>query len=82
MDTNYKLTVQDFKDWEEKHGRIPDKSIILLYTGKSKFYRTDPLRYYGFPSVEVMESKDVTQLTNPGNLLAMTSLYLRQDQLW
>ena len=66
MDTNYRLTVQDFKNWEEKHGRIPDEAIILLYTGKSQFYKTDPLHYYGFPSVEAMEAKDVSKLTHPG----------------
>ena len=32
------LTVQDLKDWEEKNGRFPDHSVILLYTGQSKFY--------------------------------------------
>jgi len=40
------VTIQDLKDWEQRNGMIPKHSIILLYTGRSKFYE-DVNSYYG-----------------------------------
>jgi kynurenine formamidase len=30
---DYALTVDDLKDWERQHGRIPDQSAVVLWTG-------------------------------------------------
>jgi kynurenine formamidase len=36
---DYLLTVDDVKEWEKKHGRIPDKSWVIMYTGiDTKYY--------------------------------------------
>ncbi|MCP4395725.1 MAG: cyclase family protein [bacterium] len=35
---NYQLSIQDILDWEKKHGVIADNSILLVYTGLSKFW--------------------------------------------
>ncbi|GAB5399902.1 MAG: cyclase family protein [Aureisphaera sp.] len=44
---DYEVGIEDFTDWETKEQMtIPDGSIILLYTGYSKFY-PDKLKYLG-----------------------------------
>ncbi|HXF06779.1 MAG TPA: cyclase family protein [Blastocatellia bacterium] len=30
---DYQLTVEDIRRWERRHGRIPRRSLVLLYTG-------------------------------------------------
>lgn len=38
-DRNYQLTVEDLKQWEARHGRIPDNAWVLMYTGiGTKYY--------------------------------------------
>jgi kynurenine formamidase len=32
-DPDYQVRVQDFLDWEDRHGRIPDGALVLLRTG-------------------------------------------------
>ena len=32
------LTLQDIRDWEAKHGRIPDGAVVLLHTGWGRFW--------------------------------------------
>ncbi|MCO6358492.1 cyclase family protein [Roseivirga pacifica] len=34
----YLISVNDFKVWEERNGKIPKHSIVLLQTGYSKYY--------------------------------------------
>lgn len=41
---DYRVTVDDLKAWERKHGRIPRKSAVLLQTGWSRRWG-DPARY-------------------------------------
>jgi kynurenine formamidase len=43
---DYQITVADLKNWEDKHGLIPEGAIVLLYTGFGKFY-TDKVSYTG-----------------------------------
>ena len=43
---DYELTVDDLKNWEEKHGRIPDGSILFLLTGWGKYWG-DYDKYFG-----------------------------------
>lgn len=46
-DPDYLVSVDDFKEWENKEGmQIPDGSIIILETGFSRFY-PDKLKYMG-----------------------------------
>ncbi|XP_035674306.1 isatin hydrolase-like [Branchiostoma floridae] len=35
---DYTVTAQDFQDWEEKNGRIPDGSIVLVRTGWGQYW--------------------------------------------
>ena len=44
MDTS--CTVEDLEKWEEKYGKIPRKSVVLLYTGQGEFYNEEN-KYYG-----------------------------------
>ena len=32
-DRDYRITIQDFEQWEAVHGKIPDRTIVLLDTG-------------------------------------------------
>lgn len=55
-DADYRLAVADVTTWEQSHGRIPNRSIVMLRTGWSKFwdsnvrYRNqDPLGKMHFP---------------------------------
>ena len=44
---DYLISIEDFKEWEEKEGmEIPEGSIVLLETGYSKFY-PDKVKYLG-----------------------------------
>ena len=40
-DRDYLVTIQDFEQWETVHGRIPDRTIVLLDTGFARYW---PLR--------------------------------------
>src|SRR5881628_1247048 len=39
-DRDYRLTVEDLKAWETRHGRIPDGAIVLMYTGWGRHWPT------------------------------------------
>jgi len=43
---DYLISVEDFLNWEQKHGRIPVDVILLVKTGFGKFY-PDKERYTG-----------------------------------
>lgn len=43
---DYLISVEDLMLWEKEHGQIPDNSIVLLYTGHSKYY-PDLIQYLG-----------------------------------
>lgn len=45
-DRDYEVSVDDFKSWETKHGRIKDGSIVLLNTGSAQFW-PDRKKYMG-----------------------------------
>jgi kynurenine formamidase len=45
-DRDYLISIEDFKDWEKKHGQIPEGSMVLIYTGYGKYYN-DPEKYLG-----------------------------------
>jgi kynurenine formamidase len=37
-DRDYRLTIQDFEQWEAAHGRIPTRAIVLLDTGFARYW--------------------------------------------
>jgi len=43
-DADYRLTVADLTTWEQLHGQIPRRAIVLLHTGWSRFW-TSNVRY-------------------------------------
>ena len=45
-DRDYQVSVDDFKEWEDQHGRLPDGFIVLIRTGFGKFW-PDRVRYMG-----------------------------------
>ena len=45
-DRDYRVTVEDIQSWEQKHGKVPDGSIVLLRTGFGKYW-PDRVQYMG-----------------------------------
>jgi kynurenine formamidase len=43
---DYLIGPEDFKNWETKNGKIPDGSIVLLYTGYGRYW-PDRVKYMG-----------------------------------
>ena len=43
---DYQIGIEDFRQWEDENGRIPDDSIVLLNTGYSKYW-PDKAKYLG-----------------------------------
>jgi kynurenine formamidase len=35
---DYLISVEDFKEWENRNGKIPDGAIVLVYTGYGQYY--------------------------------------------
>ncbi|XP_022095270.1 uncharacterized protein LOC110981746 [Acanthaster planci] len=58
---DYEVSAQDLQDWEGVHGRIPDGSLLFVYTGWGAFY-PDRLAYFGSP-------RNDTYLNNQGESL-------------
>lgn len=46
QDRDYLLSSEDFQAWEQKHGQIPDKAIVLLRFGYGQFW-PDRMKYLG-----------------------------------
>lgn len=38
LDRDYRITIQDFEQWETTHGRIPNRAIVLVDTGFARFW--------------------------------------------
>ncbi len=36
---DYQATVKDLTDWEQQHGRIPARAVVLLHTGWGEFWK-------------------------------------------
>jgi kynurenine formamidase len=32
-DAGYAVTISDLREWESRHGRIPDESVVIIWTG-------------------------------------------------
>ena len=61
-DRDYLITVEDLEAWESQHGRIAENSIVLLYTGFSKYW-PDRAQYLG---TEKRGPEGVAELHFPG----------------
>jgi kynurenine formamidase len=42
--SDFLVTLDDIEKFEARHGQIPDRAVVLVYTGWSKFW-TNPTRY-------------------------------------
>jgi len=63
-DPDTMLMVDDLMDWEEKYGDIPEKSIVIVHTGRGSMY-FDKQQYFGRPE-HVTDDQDVENLHFPG----------------
>lgn len=61
-DCDYQVIVEDFVNWEQIHGEIPEGAIILLYTGYSQFW-PDRIKYLG---TDMTGPEAVKELHFPG----------------
>ena len=43
---DYQIGANDFEEWEETHGRLPENCIVLMHTGYQRFW-PDRIRYLG-----------------------------------
>jgi kynurenine formamidase len=59
-DRDHRLNLQDIRAWENRFGRIPKESIVLMYSGWGKYWG-DRKQYFG-----TAEPGDVTNLHSPG----------------
>lgn len=59
---DYLVSIEDFQMWEEKFGKIKDRTIILLRTGYGKYY-PNKIEYLG---TELKGAEGVSNLHFPG----------------
>jgi kynurenine formamidase len=45
-DPDYEVTVDDLKAWERRYGRIPDESMVIIWTGWDAWWGTDAFYNY------------------------------------
>ena len=62
IDQDTMLTVQDLLDWEESNGRIPDKSVVLVHTGRGRLYE-EKEKYLGRPKGLDLQGKKEGEVT-------------------
>ena len=46
-DRDYMLTVADVLAWEQRHGRIPERAWVVMYTGVGTRHYPDPVKVLG-----------------------------------
>ncbi len=46
-DRDYRLTVEDIRRWEKRHGRIPRGAWVIMYTGIGTRHYPDPVKVLG-----------------------------------
>ena len=60
------LEVEDLKNWENVHGSIPEGAILIMYSGRGKFYG-NKTAYFGWPAgTEKNNPSDTDNLHFPG----------------
>ena len=67
--TDYRLTVEDLRAWERRHGRIPKGSMVLLHTGGGRGNEGNPAHFpnqdpQGTPRVPGMSPQSVAFLVS------------------
>ena len=76
-DRDYRVTIQDFEQWETVHGRIPDRTIVLLDTGFARYW---PLRQQ-YLGTELRGLEGVRALHFPGLHPEAAAWLLRERQV-
>ena len=51
-DADYEVTIADLKAWERRHGRIPDESMVIIWTGWDAKWGTDA--YFNYDADKTM----------------------------
>lgn len=74
-DADDMLTTKDIEDWEARHGRIPDDSIVLIRTGWGKFWG-DRKKYLGSD-----KPLDAADLHFPGISLEAAEMLVKQRRI-
>jgi len=59
---DYQVSIADLLNWEKEYGKIPDNSIILLYTGYGRYW-PDRVKYMG---TDELGTEAVEKLHFPG----------------
>ncbi|MGE3919399.1 MAG: cyclase family protein [Gammaproteobacteria bacterium] len=60
--SDYQITIEDFKQWENQHGAIPSQSIILLNTGYNHYWGNQK-KYLG---TTLLGAQAIAKLHFPG----------------
>lgn len=76
-DRDYRITIQDFERWEAAHGRIPDRTIVLLDTGFARFW---PSRQ-DYLGTELRGPEGIRALHFPGLHPAAAAWLVRERQI-
>ena len=63
QDRDYLLTVEDIKNWEQKHGTIPEHAWVIMYTGIDTKYYPDKEKVLG---TEKTGEEAIPELHFPG----------------
>ncbi|MFO0705758.1 MAG: cyclase family protein [Nitrospira sp.] len=74
---DYRVTVQDLEQWEAVHGRILDKSIVLIQTGYGRYWPSRK-EYLG---TELRGTEGVQALHFPGLHPAAAAWLIRERQV-
>jgi kynurenine formamidase len=76
-DRDYRVTIQDFEQWEATHGRIQKRAIILIDTGFAKFWPSRQ-QYLG---TELRGQEGVRALHFPGVHPEAAAWLVRERQI-
>lgn len=74
-DADYRLTVADLQAWEQRHGRLPDGAIVIMYSGWGARW-PDRKRYLG---TDV--AGDTANLHFPGFSRAAAEFLIRERRI-
>lgn len=45
-DADYEVTIGDIEAWERRHGRVPDESVVIIWTGWDAKWGSDAFYHY------------------------------------
>jgi kynurenine formamidase len=76
-DRDYRITIQDFEQWEAAHGRIPNRAIVLVDTGFARFWPSRQ-QYLG---TELRGPEGVRSLHFPGLHPEAAAWLVRERQI-